>query len=122
MSNNPLNLVLRFLLELFALGSIGYWSWTNFSGVFQYIFVVLFPVCTAAVWGLFRTPGEPFAHQKVVVPVKGFVRFTIEILFFGFACWGLFNSNVGTTGYIFTAIVSIHYLISYNRIIRLLKN
>jgi hypothetical protein len=49
------------------------------------------------------------------------VRFLIEILFFGFATWGLFDAGVTTAGWIFGGLTLFHYIISYDRVGWLLK-
>jgi hypothetical protein len=35
MANHPINLALRFLLELAAWGSMGYWGWQTHEGVMR---------------------------------------------------------------------------------------
>ena len=52
---------------------------------------------------------------------SGVVRFLIEIIFFGFATWGLFESGATTAGWIFGGLSLFHYIISYDRVIWLLK-
>jgi hypothetical protein len=119
MANNPLNLALRFLLELFALYAMGYWSWNRFEGWTRFIFVILVPLLAAAVWGIFRIPSEsPRGHA--IVPVPGLVRLLMEAVFFGFAIWGLFDAGATRMGTIFGIVVLVHYLLSYDRVLALL--
>jgi hypothetical protein len=118
MGQNPINLALRFFLELAGLYFIGRWGWTQHIGIWRYLLGIGLPVLAAFIWGAFRVPGDGGASK---VRVSGVVRLLIEILYFGFASWTLFDSGAFTTGWIFTGITLLHYIISYDRIIWLLK-
>ncbi|HEX6269026.1 MAG TPA: YrdB family protein [Anaerolineales bacterium] len=118
MSQNPVNLAVRFILELAALYFIGRWGWIQGDGELHYALAIGLPLLAAFVWGTFRVPGDGGAPR---VQVPAIVRFCIELAFFGFAIWGLFDSEAYTAGWIFGGVVLIHYLISYDRIIWLLK-
>ena len=113
MSQNPVNLALRFFLELAALYFMGYWGWTQHKGALRYLLAIGLPLLAASVWGVFRVPGDGGAPR---VRVSGLVRLVIEGLFFGFAIWGLLDAGATTTGWIFGGLVLFHYLISYDRI------
>ena len=118
MSNHPVNLALRFVLELVALYFIGRWGWVSFDGPWRYVFAIGLPLIAATIWGVFRVPND---GGPPVVRVPGIVRLLIEAVFFGFATWGLFNSGATTTGWIFGAIIILHYMISYDRVQRVLQ-
>jgi hypothetical protein len=118
MGQNPINLALRFFLELAALYFIGYWGWTQHAGVLRYLLAIGLPLLAAVIWGVFRVPGDGGAPR---VRVPGIVRLLIEVVFFGFAIWGLFDAGGTTAGWIFGGITLFHYLISYDRIAWLLK-
>ena len=121
MSQNPLNLALRFLLELTALVAIGYWGWTQFDGVLRYLLAIGLPLLAAFVWGTFRVPADASANSKAPVRVPGIVRLLIEIIFFGFATWAFFNAGAITPAAILGGLTLFHYIISYDRIGWLLK-
>jgi hypothetical protein len=70
MSQNPINLALRFVLELVALFAIGYWGWTQHTGVWQPLLGIGLPLLAAAAWGTFRVPDDP---GKPLVTVPGWV-------------------------------------------------
>lgn len=118
MGNHPVNLALRFMLELAALYFIGRWGWVRFYGVWRYVFAIGLPLIAATIWGVFRVPNDGGAP---VVQVPGAIRLLIEAVFFGFATWGLFDSGATTTGWIFGGITLLHYILSYDRIQRILK-
>lgn len=118
MSKNPINLAFRFLLELAALIAMGYWGWVVHDGLSRYLFTIGAPLLAAAVWGVFRVPND---GGRPVVRVPGVVRFWLEIVFFGFAIWGLFNAGAQTAGWIMEIATIVHYAISYDRVAWLLK-
>ena len=118
MGQNPLNLALRFFLELGALYCIGYWGWTRHDGVLRYLTAFGLPLLAAVIWGVFRVPGDGGAPR---VRVSGIVRLLIEAIFFGFATWGLFDAGAITAGWIFGGLTLFHYIISYDRISWVLK-
>ena len=120
MANNPINLALRFVLELYALYAMGYWSWHRFEGWLRILPVILVPLTAAVIWGAFRVPSEsPRGHASV--PVPGMIRLLIEAGFFGFAVWGLFSAGATQAGTIFGIVLLIHYVLSYDRLITLLS-
>jgi len=118
MGQNPANLALRFFLELAALCFMGYWGWTQHEGVLRFLLAFGLPIVVASIWSIFRVPGDGGVPR---VRVPGVVRLLIEVIFFGFAIWGLFDVGATTAGWIFGALTLFHYLISYDRIAWLLK-
>jgi hypothetical protein len=118
MGQNPVNLALRFFLELAALYAIGYWGWVRHEGLLRYLLAFGLPLLAAVIWGVFRVPGD---GGPPPVRVPGVVRLLIEIIFFGFATWGLFDAGATTAGWIFGGITLFHYIISYDRIAWLLR-
>ena len=117
MSQNPLNLALRFVLELAALFALGYWGWTQNDGIWQPVLGLGVPLIAAVVWGVFRVPGDP---KDAPVAVPGVVRLLIEAVFFGAAVALLAAAEQPTAALVFGVIVVLHYLASYDRVLRLL--
>ena len=122
MSQNPLNLGLRFLLELAALAALGYWGWTRSSGIGAYLLAIGAPVVAAVLWGTFRPRNEPNRHRPAPVAVPGPVRFLIEAATFGSATLALFVSGATTAAIIFGVVVLFHYALSYDYVVWLLKS
>jgi len=120
MSQNPLNLAVRFLLEIIALVALGAWGKANFPGVLGFVLMILIPLLAAIVWGTFNVKGDPSRSGKAPVPVPGIIRLLLELAFFGFATWALFSLNP-TYGWIFGLVTLAHYILSYDRIIWLLE-
>ncbi len=121
MGSHPINLMIRFLLELIALGSVGYWGWKNYDGALQYILGIGLPIFMTIIWGTFAVPDDPSRSGKAPIPISGFVILLIEITFFALAVWALYDLKQDKLSYILGGIVIIHYLVSYDRISWLLS-
>jgi hypothetical protein len=121
MSQNPINLAARFFLEIAALIAIGLWGWTQHIGILRYVLVIGLPLLAASMWGIFRVPEDASANRKAPVPIPGWLRLLLELAFFGFATWGLFNADARLPAWIFGGVVLIHYLVSYDRIAWLVR-
>jgi hypothetical protein len=121
MGQHPLNLALRFILEMFALVSIGYWGWTGATGALRYLLAIGAPLVAAVLWGAFRVPGDASASGEARVPVPGWVRLLLELALFACATWGLYASGATQAALIFGAVVVVHYVISYDRVAWLLR-
>ncbi|MBE0410147.1 MAG: YrdB family protein [Anaerolineales bacterium] len=118
MANHPLNLGLRFFLELAALFSLGYWGWTQQQGLMRILLTIAIPLIAAILWGVFRVPGDP---GNAPVPVPGALRLALEMAFFTSATLGLFFAQQKSWALTFGIITLLHYLISYDRILWLLR-
>lgn len=119
MNNHPLNLVVRFLLEIALLTIFAYWGWNKFSDISRYVAGIGLPIIIATVWGIFRVEGDP---GKAMVAIPGWLRLLYEVVLFVSAAYLLFRLQLNTWAYVFIIVSIAHYLISYDRIIWLLKN
>ena len=117
MNTNPVNLAVRFLLEIVMLIIIGYWGW-HLAGWVHYVTVWALPVIAAVLWGVFRIQNDP---KPAPVEVPGIVRLLLELMLFGFAAWALYDLSYVTPALIMTAVV-LHYLASYDRTWVMLRN
>lgn len=118
MGKHPVNLALRFVLEIAAFISIGYWAWVAHTDILRLVLVVLLPLIAMFVWGAFRVPnygGPP------LVRVPGIIRLLIELAVFGFAVWGLFDAGAMVASQIFGGITLLHYIASYDVVAWLVK-
>lgn len=103
------NEILRFLLELFALFSLGYWGYLAWPfpwpGV---LFMIGAPLFAAVVWGLFRAP-------KALVPVDAVGRGIVEIAVMGSAviAWTMLGQPV--VGIVFGVIALVSGSINMRR-------
>ena len=118
MASHPLNLALRFLLELAALFSLGYWGWTQHEGILRLLLGLGLPLVAAVLWGTFRVPGDP---GDAPVAVTGILRLILEVIVLGSGVWALYASGQTTPALIFAALLLFHYAISYDRMIWLVN-
>ncbi len=122
MGSHPLNLAWRFLLELLALGSMGYWGWTQHDGVVRWLWMIGLPVVAAVLWGTFAVPNDPSRSGQAPIPTPGMIRLGLELLIFAAAVILLRVSQQPVVSNVLAVMVLIHYALSYDRIIWLLKN
>lgn len=121
MSNNPINLALRFLLEMAAIASLVIWIIKKFDGIPMLVLVISVPVLFASIWGIFAVKGDPSRSGKTVIQTPGWARLLLELMLFTIAGLALYGANYSTASLIFLGIVLLHYIISYDRVIWLLK-
>ncbi len=117
-----MNLALRFLLEILALLAIGMWSYRLVPNGWKYILAALIPILVATAWGVFNVPGDPSRSGAAPVIVPGLIRLIVELAIFAFASWALFTTGHTQWSVIFSVIILIHYLISYDRVGWLLQH
>jgi hypothetical protein len=119
--SNPINLAVRFILEMTGLVALGWWGWNQGEGVLRFMLALGIPFLAAVIWGTFAVPDDPSRSGEARVPVPGIVRLILELGFFVAATWSLFAVGVTTLGWIYGIAVLIHYLISYDRVIWLVR-
>ena len=89
MGSHPINLTIRFLLELTALVAIGIWGWKQSDGWLRFVFALGIPIIVGAIWGTFAVPDDPSRSGAAPIVVSGIVRLVIELAVFAFATWTL---------------------------------
>jgi hypothetical protein len=122
MGSHPINLALRFLLEMAALVSAGIWGWNQSDAWVQYVLAIGIPIILAIIWGTFAVPGDPSRSGKTLIATPGVLRLLIELSVFAFASWSLYDTGFNKVSLVFSAIVLIHYILSYDRIKWLMAN
>src|SRR5687767_2139053 len=118
MANNPLVLTVRFFLELTALWALGYWGWTQHTGLARVLLAIGVPLAAATVWGVFRVPGY---QRTAPVAVRGSVRLLVEAAFFGGAAWALVAAERPMWAMVFGVMVVVHYVVSYDFVGKMLR-
>jgi hypothetical protein len=119
--SHPVNLALRFLLELGALAATGYWGWRAGGGAWRFLLALGVPLLLAVAWGAFAVPGDPSRSGNAPVPVPGIARLIMELAIFGFAAWALYAAGQPVLGLILAISVVAHYALSYDRVAWLLR-
>ena len=120
MGSHPVNLAVRFLLELAALLSMGLWGWRAGAGWLRFVLAALIPVTAAVLWGVFAVPDDPRRSGSAPIAVPGLVRLALEATVFGVGVWALRDSGFTRTSFALGTAVIVHYAISYDRIAWLL--
>ena len=122
MGSHPINLAIRFLLELTVLISTGMWGYQQTDGWLKFVLAIGVPLVLAAIWGTFAVPDDPSRSGAAPVVTPGTLRLIIELSFFGFGVWALYHVGYLRVSLVVAIIVIIHYLISYDRIAWLLSH
>ena len=122
MGSHPLNLALRFLLEICALFALGYWGWTQHDGLARWLWVIGAPLIAAILWGTFAVPNDPSRSGHAPIPTPGALRLLLELLIFAVSAIAIIVSQQKSTGMILAILVLFHYVISYDRILWLFRN
>ena len=113
---NPINLLIRFLLEVTALFSLGLWGWRQNAGGMRYLLALGLPIIMALVWGTFAVPKDPSRSGEAPIIIPGILRLAIELTIFAIASWVIYDLGNKYLSLIFLLIVAIHYIASYDRI------
>ncbi|SEW52631.1 YrdB family protein [Chitinophaga arvensicola] len=119
MNTHPLNLTIRFLLEIIMLIILGCWGWQLGQHWLSYVLAIVFPLAAAALWGIFRIENDP---KPAPVAIPGVVRLLLEWWLFGLAVWGLRALGHPLLSNWLAAIVLIHYAVSWDRTAVMLQN
>jgi hypothetical protein len=91
------NLVLRFLLELTALGALAYWGFHEFDGAAAIVLGLGAPLVAAAVWGLFVAPKRRVHRGEAF-------RWLAELLVFGAATAALVDAGAVVVAIVFALL------------------
>ena len=121
MGLHPINLAIRFLLEVVALLAVGVWGWNQSDGWFRFVLMLGIPLVAAVVWGTFAVPNDPSRSGSAPIAVPGILRLVIEAVIFIFAVLVLYDLGFTTLSGLFGIIVVIHYLASYDRVLWLIR-
>ena len=121
MGSNPINLAVRFILEIAGLVALGWWGWNQSEGILRFVLALGIPILAAVIWGTFNVVDDPSRSGKAPVKVPGIVRLLLELAFFASATWSLFTMGATTLGWIYGIVVLIHYVVSYHRVAWLVR-
>src|SRR3972149_5816006 len=114
--SHPINLAVRFLLEIAALAAIGYWGWSKGEGALRFVLALGLPIIAAVLWGTFRVPGDDSASGQALVAIPGVLRLLLELAMFAFATWGLYDAGAIQLAWILGVVALVHYAVSYDRV------
>lgn len=102
-----LNIGIRFLWEILALISFGYWGFHAVNQTFLKIILGIgAPLIAAILWGAFGSPKAPYA-------LSGFSRLLLEILVFGGATAALFFAGKQTAAGIYGVMALVNLILMH---------
>lgn len=85
MGSNPINLAVRFILEMAGLVALGWWGWNQADGILRFVLALGVAILAAVLWGALAVPDDPSRSGDARVSVPGIVRLLLELAFFGAA-------------------------------------
>jgi len=119
MNTHPVNLALRFLLELVMLAVLAFWGYLRFRGWQGTAAAIAFPLVAATLWGFFRIPNDP---KPAPVAIPGPLRLLLEWALFSWATWALEDLGYDWGAWLLGGVLVAHYLVSYDRTAAMLRN
>ncbi len=121
MGSHPINLMIRFLLEIAAIVAVAIWGWKQGTDWSRFLWAFLLPILLMTIWGVFAVPKDPSRSGNAPIPVAGWLRLLIELGIFCCAAWALYNMGFLYSALVFSIICLLHYIVSYDRILWLMK-
>jgi hypothetical protein len=97
------NDILRFVLELFAVFSLGFWGFAAWSLPWNVVMGIATPVVAIVLWALFRSP-------KAVFRIDAFGRALVELVVMAaaaFAWWSLGQPIIAVVFFVVAAASGI---------------
>jgi hypothetical protein len=118
---HPVNLALRFFLEVAALSGFGVLAWRLADGWLRYLAVIAVLAILMTLWGVFAVPGDTSRSGNAPIPVSGMVRLGLELaILLGGGC-AFYWAGYSLSAIALAALVIIHYASSGERIAWLLQ-
>lgn len=118
MSQHPINLAVRFLLELAALVAYGILGWHLGSGILMKVILALVLVVLAAtLWGIFAVKGDRGRADKGPIMVPGWVRLIVEVGIFAGAIVGLYVAGATVAALCLGVVMLLQLLTAYDRLL-----
>jgi hypothetical protein len=119
--SHPINLGLRFILELAALAAMAWWGWRLGAGSWRFVLAAAIPIAAAVLWGVTAVPDDPSRSGRALFATPGLLRLGFEVVFFGLAVWALYATGNRSLCAILAALVIIHYGSSWDRVAWLMR-
>lgn len=82
----------------------------------RFVLALGIPIAAEIIWVTFAVPDDPSRSGKAPVQVPGVARLALELVYFGFATWALYDLGLILWGGILGALVMMHYAASYDRV------
>lgn len=121
MAYHPINMTVRFILELSSICIYAIWGFHQTETWIHYLLAALLPIAAAVIWGVFAVPNDPSRSGKTVIHTPGYVRLLIEISVFVTALWCLWDLHYMKLFYSMLILLTVHHIASIERINWLIK-
>lgn len=119
--SSALNLTIRFVLELAIWGGFAYWGWHLADGGWAgAILAALLFVVAAAIWGIFKVPGDP--RPEPFVTISGPLRLAIEAVLIGVSVYGIWSGGSRAAAETLLTACVVHDAVTWERIVWLLRH
>jgi hypothetical protein len=102
------NDVLRFVLELFAIVSLGVWGFLAWPLPWNILVGIGAPVVAILLWALFRSP-------KAVLHVDPFVKAIVEVVVMGSAAFAWWDLGQPVVAILFAVVATVSGVINGRR-------
>lgn len=102
------NDILRFVLELFAIVSLGIWGFAAWPLPWNIVVGIGAPVLAILLWALFRSP-------KAVLHVDAFVKALVEIVVMGSAAFAWWSLGQPIVALVFAVVATVSGVINGRR-------
>ena len=113
---HPVNLGVRFLLELAAVVALGILGASLADGVLSAVLALALPLIGMGIWGTFAVPGDRSRSGEAPIPVSGAVRLLVEGGIFTAAVAALVMVDRPLWAGMLALCVIVHYALSVDRI------
>ncbi len=121
MAKHPLNLTVRFLLELVAIFITGLWGYHVSENATGILYAILCPLDSHYSGVFLQFPNDPSRSGKTVITTPGILRLILELSLFAAATWMMYDLGYSAAWWVYASIVLVHYAISHERVSWLLK-
>lgn len=102
------NDVVRFLLEIFAIVSLGIWGFVAWPLPWNIVVGIGAPALAILLWALFRSP-------KAVLRVDPFVKAIVELVVMGSAAFAWWNLGQPVVALVFAVVATVSGVINGRR-------
>ncbi|HEY2557841.1 MAG TPA: YrdB family protein [Diaminobutyricibacter sp.] len=99
------NDILRFLLELFAVFSLGFWGFVAWPFPWNIVVGILAPAIAIVLWALFRSP-------KAVIAIDPFGRAVVEIVVMASAALAWWSLGQPIVAGVFAVVATVSGIIN----------
>lgn len=120
-AEHPVNLAVRFMLEVAAAVGIFRLGLQFADGVVAGLLAVSMVAVGAIAWGTCNVPGDASRSGSAPVPVPGPVRLGIEVTVFAMGAVGWFVAGPRWFAWTYLVVALVHHLASVDRLVWLLR-